>query len=81
MKYNKGNIPVYITSGASIIISLVTYIYLSTTSIQAGDIKTAKTDIVILGNRATTLEAQYSNIKEGVDQANKDIKEILKILK
>jgi len=78
---SQGNIPVYITTGVSIIISLVTYIYVSTTSSQSDDMKIAKTDIVELGNRATTLETQYLSIKEAQDTASKDIKEILKILK
>lgn len=79
--YKKGNIPVYVTTGASVIISLITYIYVTTINTQATDIVKAKTDIVELGNRATALETQYVSIKQAQDDANKDIKEILKILK
>ena len=70
----KGNIPAYVMTGVSVILSLVTYIYMTTTSSLANQQQQTATALQAINDRTTILETNYLNIKDSLTEIKTLIK-------
>lgn len=81
--FNKGSIPMYVMAGASLILSLVGFIFINTTSTQSADIKDLQDTATVqaaataaVDSRTSALEAHYQDIDTNVQNINKSIQQI-----